>query len=638
MKHNYIKMALSVGAAAILAGMPVTCMAATANNSYVQAYDSCINTRTDISNTNINTYINSIKNINDIRSINNIKGINNTSNINIMQNAVNVSGLKNNIKVSGDDITVDADTSDWKNITERESDVSKISSWKAAIASDYSALYICYEGMTSSQWDYNYAGAADDVTFKISYADGTQGQKNNKIQFAAWDNMATAKDGYYGDIANAVSATINEAHGNTAGPYVLEAAIPMDFFANADFAITFAGTTVNVSDIQVLDGMSEEKETESAPVYEGITIDGSFKDWAAVTKYDAACPNEAHKYCLEQTAMVFDGDYVYIYIKDGNVGSASGAGTHSNGQYSIKTDLGNELVFQLADDGNINGIDDAQCVHVGKQWEIAVPKSKLPSYNKTISFGLYLTEPFISDVANIKNDDNNGSNKDNDNTGAGSTDIEYDGLYGDWDKYPHTTIQYATAGTHHEMVDAKGALYCAGSTLYGHVVTTMPEHLGEAGGEFMNAVTIKFNDNYSQVFYPRVEHVASDGSINWNTPKGGYSDGTYEFYLFSTDAWHNSPDINNTNDADKWYGKMIITVKDGKDECEFYLDLEKVADKLGCDASDFEQIDAQFGRLGQQWITTAGASSGAWLGLVLCVGVTAGVLIHQKKKADRQVS
>ncbi len=603
MRHNYIKMALSVGVSAMLAAMPVTCMAATVNGSYVQAYESQVNAyKTGVLSTNM------------------------------VQNDVNVSGLKNNTKVNGADIVVDADTSDWKNITERKSDVTKISSWKAAIASDYSALYICYEGMTSTEWDYNYAGASDDVTFKISYADGTQG-KSNKIQFAAWDNMAVAKDGNYGDIANAGVATINEAHGNTAGPYVLEASIPMDFFANADFSITFAGTTVNISDIQVLDGKDDEKETEPEPVYEGITIDGSFGDWAAVTKYDAGCPNEAHKYCLEQTAMVFDGDYVYIYIKDGNSGSASGAGSHSNGQYSIKTDLGNELVFQLTDDGNIKGIDDARCVHVGKQWEIAIPKSDLPSYNSSISFGLYLTEPFISDVVNIKNDDNN---KEDDNTG--SSDIEYDGLYGDWNKYPHTTIQYATAGTHHEMTDAKGALYCAGSTLYGHVVTTMPEHLEEAGGEFMNAVTIKFNDNYSQVFYPRTESVASDGSINWNTPKSGYPDGTYEFYLFSTDAWHNSPNINNANDADKWYGKMVITVKDGKDECEFYLDLEKVADKLGCDASDFKQIDAQFGRLGQQWITTAGASSGAWLGLVLCVGVTAGVLIHQKKKADRQVS
>lgn len=326
--------------------------------------------------------------------------------------------------------------------------------------------------------------------------------------------------------------------------------------------------------------------------------------------------------------MVFDGDYVYIYIKDGNAGSAFGAGSHSNGRYSIKTDLGNELVFQLTQDGGISGVENAECIHVGKQWEIAIPKADLPAYNNTLSFGLYLTDPFVTDVYNLDGSTGKDTN----------IDIAYDGLYGDWNNYPHTTIEYATAGTQQDRTDAKGALYCVGSTLYGHVVTTMPEHLAEAGGEFMNAVTILFNNNWSQVFYPRMETVAEDGSINWNTPKGGMADGTYEFYLFSTDAWHNSPSIYDANDIDKWYGKMIVTIKDGKDECEFYLNLEKVAEKLNCDASDFKRIDAQFGRLGQQWITTAGASSGAWLGLILCVGVTAAVLVRQKKKSDRQVS
>lgn len=39
----------------------------------------------------------------------------------------------------------------------------------------------------------------------------------------------------------------------------------------------------------------------------------------------------------------------------------------------------------------------------------------------------------------------------------------------------------------------------------------------------------------SQVFYPRMETVDSDGNINWNSQKGGLSQGTYEFYIFSTD-------------------------------------------------------------------------------------------------------
>ena len=53
--------------------------------------------------------------------------------------------------------------------------------------------------------------------------------------------------------------------------------------------------------------------------------------------------------------------------------------------------------------------------------------------------------------------------------------------------------------------------------------------------------------------------------------------------------------------------------------------------------SDFKQISAQFGRLGQEWINTAGASSGAWLGLFICIAGTCGVVVYKKKKGSIQV-
>lgn len=610
MKRNYKRMALSVGMALVLAGMPVTAMAGTLRNGYPK-----------------------ISNI-------------------ITTSAISTAA------VNDSKITIDGKTSDWEGIRERESKTDKIDSWKVAIASDYSELYICYEGTASTQWDYNFMGANDEmVRVHMDYHDGTQNEKSN-ISFTAWDGYKV-KNGWNGDISGSDIAVVNKAHLNTPAPYVVEAVIPMEFFADSDFTLTFAGTTVDIRDVEVLRGdvkkedtkedskedkkddtNDETKEDDKEAVYKGITIDGRFSDWDAVTKYDAGCPNPGHKECIEKTAMVFDGDYVYIYIKDGETSSAYGAGSHSNGMYTIKSDMGNEMVFQLTQDGDINGVDKTECKHVGKQWEIAIPKSELPTYNNTISFGLYLTEPFIENVSNL--DESKGVEI--------STDITYDGLkglYGDWDRYPHTTIEYATAGTHYQIVDSKGALYCdGGSTLLGHVVTTMPNHVDkekDAGGEFMSAVTIKFNNNEKQVFSPRLVSVDEAGNINWNTPNGGYEDGTYEFYIFSThDAWNNAGNIYEDSinrENSEWYGKMTITVKNGvQDECEFYLDLEKVAKKFGCDASDFKRIDAQFGRLGQQWITTAGASSGAWLGLILCVGVTAGVLVYQKKKGDRQVS
>lgn len=581
MKHNYKRITALAGMTALLVSMPVSVYAGQIRNTY-------------------------------------------TANLSNVLGSVDVSALKGNPVVKGSNIVVDSDTDDWGDITSRTADAAGVKLWKAAVSSDYSKLYFMYEGTVQTEWDYSYMGSNP---VSITYADGTTGI-SDKIQFTGWKDSAQAKNSWYGDIENSETVTVNNAHGNTAGSYVVEAAIPFDFFANSDFKITFAGTTVDIKDIEVLDGQKVEKDDTEA-VYNGIVIDGEFDDWDAVKKYDAVCPNDAHNECISKTAMMFDGDYVYVYIRDGVSGSASGAGTHSNGKYSITTDLGNELVFQLDSKGYVNGVDGVDCRHVGNQWETAIPADALPAYNKTISFGLYQSEPFVSGVANIRDD---GSSDD-----KTIYDIKYDGLYGDWEYYPHTRINYATPGTQHNKVDAMGALFSDGNVVLGHAYTMMPEQLNEAGGEFTYALSIKFNDDYNQIIAPRFVTVDEQGNINWNPKTEDLSEGTYEFYMFDIGSWGTSKNINELNDADICYGKMTITVGSNRDECEFYIDLDKAAQKLGCDVSDFKQISAQFGRMGQQWINTAGASSGAWLGLFICIAATCGVVVYKKKKGSTQV-
>ena len=581
MKHNYKRITALAGMTALLVSMPVSVYAGQIRNTY-------------------------------------------TANLSNVLGSVDVSALKGNPVVKGSNIVVDSDTDDWGDITSRTADAAGVKLWKAAISSDYSKLYFMYEGTVQTEWDYSYMGSNP---VSITYADGTTGI-SDKIQFTGWKDSAQAKNSWYGDIENSETVTVNNAHGNTAGPYVVEAAIPFDFFANSDFKITFAGTTVDIKDIEVLDGQKVDRD-ETEATYNGIVIDGEFDDWDAVKKYDALCANDAHGECISKTAMMFDGDYVYVYIRDGVSGSASGAGTHSNGKYSITTDLGNGLVFQLDSKGYVNGVDGVDCRHVGNQWEIAIPADALPAYNKTISFGLYQSEPFVSGVANIRDD---GSSDD-----KTIYDIKYDGLYGDWEYYPHTRINYATPGTQHNKVDAMGALFSDGNVVLGHAYTMMPEHLNEAGGEFTYALSIKFNDDYNQIIAPRFVTVDEQGNINWNPKTEDLSEGTYEFYMFDIGSWGTSKNINELNDADICYGKMTITVGSNRDECEFYFDIDKVAQKLGCDVSDFKQISAQFGRMGQQWINTAGASSGAWLGLFICIAATCGVVVYKKKKGSTQV-
>ena len=47
----------------------------------------------------------------------------------------------------------------------------------------------------------------------------------------------------------------------------------------------------------------------------------------------------------------------------------------------------------------------------------------------------------------------------------------------------------------------------------------------------------------------------------------------------------------------------------------------ELAEKFGCDQSSLKTIHAQFGRIGGQWVSCAGTSTGPIVGLALSLGV-----------------
>lgn len=533
-------------------------------------------------------------------------------------------------------IEVDGELPDWENVASRASNASNVDSWKAAFSPDGNTLYLSYTGTASTEWDYSFA--SNDNKFEFVYPDGAAGE-NSGVSVNAWNGGAVVKNAYWGDVPGAEAAVKNHAHGNNPGPYAVELSIPASFLHNGEFTLTFGGCSVASADIEQMDGNSIVVEVP--PVYNGIAIDGDYSDWKAVSKTDVSCPNSAHTGCLSEVAAVYDGDWFYIYIKDGKGSNASGAGTHSNGKFAITSDLGYETDIQLSTSPAVNGVDGAQVAYVGNQWEIAIPKGQLPKYRESLSFGLYLGEPFLTGIVNLQPDSEN-------NLEHLFDGIVYDGQYEDWEDYGHSTIEYATAGSQESQVDAKGALYSSDGRLYGHVVTDMPQHLQEAGGEFTSAVTIAFNQSaqslgngsYDQnmAFYPRYVAVDAGGGINWDPQLSGLAEGTYEYYIASRDAWHTSTNINNLNEMDQLYGKMIMTVgKDGKDEMEFYLELPMVAKKLGVDETDLKEISAQFGRIGQQWIFTAGTSTGPVAGVLVCIASVGAALWNQKRKKEKRL-
>ena len=523
-------------------------------------------------------------------------------------------GATQPVWAAGLQITVDGDVKEWENIPEFASaNDSYVEGFKLAKDSDGN-VFFCFYGDSRNVWDQDYQWKFLSVS--------NNGSNNFGRQMAG--------DWGWGKIDGAEIALVNTSTDAKPGRYAVELLLPASMFETNNYIISFAGNDVSSDSIPALADYSEtsEEEAESSetePVYQGIVIDGSFSDWDAVDKQEFYCPNQEHKECLELLATIFDGDYVYIYIKEGTELSATNAGLHSNGKYAITTDLNRTLVFQLTRDngGSVSGVKGAMAAHVDRQWEIAIPKSELPQYNTSISFGLYQGETVSDDVSDIQG-------------GTGNlpefNGIVYDGLYADWDNYPHTLIQYATAGTQENVPDAEAALYYADEFIFGHAVTAMPAHLQEAGQEFAQAVTIRVNESNQMAFQFRLIAVDANGDINWYPKTQGLSNGSFEFYISTIDAWGTSKNIHDLNGHDPVLGKMMMTITDNKNECEFVLYTADVAEKLGCAQNELKIIQAQFGRLGQKWITTAGVSTYPILGLSLCGLSVLGVLVFRRKK------
>lgn len=439
------------------------------------------------------------------------------------------------------------------------------------------------------------------------------------------------------ETSSEAETTENEASSETESEGAEETSTESETTENTD---TETETTEDTESVTETEEDTEELLKSRRTRYEGITIDGDFSDWDPVAKTSV---NEGKGWStVDEVAMVWDGDYVYLYFMSngngngtGDWGSVTGAGPYNNGQYVITTDLGYQLLIQLTrnNNGSVSGVDGAAVavnntdwMGAPHMWEVAIPSSALPSYKSTISFGLYQSQTLISDVANLQGTD--------DGTDKEFHGIVYDGSYGDWEYYPHTLIQYATAGTHENVVDAQGALYSANGLLYAHVVTSMPAHLQEAGGEFTSAVTIRLNGDSGKDFYSQFVTVDAQGNINYSPQLSGLSYGTYEFYMIDATGWKSATNISEiTEKGNAVYGRMYVTIGASEDNMEFEFDLKLLAEKFGISADEIRTVSAQWGRIGQQWVTTAGTSTGTWLGLLICfAGVGVAYYVQRKRK------
>ena len=186
-------------------------------------------------------------------------------------------------------------------------------------------------------------------------------------------------------------------------------------------------------------------------------------------------------------------------------------------------------------------------------------------------------------------------------------------------------------------MDGEAALYSADGMLYAHVQTEMRSHLQEAGGEFTSAVTIRINGTND--FYPQFVTVDNEGNINYSPKRSELSEGTYEFYLIDAQGWKTATNISDLQTEEgrnqyhnALYGHMYVTVGASKDEMEFNTSLKLLAEKFGMSSDDIRTVEGQWGRIGPQWVSTAGTSTGAWLGLLICFAAVGAAYAFRRRR------
>lgn len=407
-------------------------------------------------------------------------------------------------------------------------------------------------------------------------------------------------------------------------------------------------TTATEADTEEADTAAEEDaaaytDVSDDALYSGIQIDGDFSDWAAIDKVYDFNTN------LTEAAMVWDHDYVYLYLKEGvnhpdgwemYEGNIHAATPYSNGNFCIETNTGykSSVIVHGPNSGSVTAkvndtyVDIAYKKHI---YEIAIPVELLKGYNdKTSSLNLGTmggwndTPNYIMMGVSHWNPDagttGGGENQDKDDNNSDlydkTTYIKYDYDFSDWDDYPHQTIDYSTGGSH--GADAEGALYSDGEYLYGHI-----KYYGGYYPDIFGFFELAINEKYHRTLMLNARAVDNDGNILWNYNTSDLKPGSYEFHIYGAE----------TIDGGAWdtdYGVLYIELqKHGRLNAEFRLDQSKIAHYYKCDQTDIKSFDMRFIRIGDKWISCAGTSTGPILGMAISgFAVLGSMWFYNRKK------
>ena len=384
--------------------------------------------------------------------------------------------------------------------------------------------------------------------------------------------------------------------------------------------------------------------------YKGISIDGSFSDWNSVVKHDFTVGANSF---VNEGAMVWDGEWIYLYLDEVQQNSATWSGPERGGDMAITTDTGKTLVIKLKNNGANGNKVTVENPYSGKTYtvenggikiayndgystwgeptltEIAIPTSALPDYKSKISFGFYQDKAIIKDVANLHPeqvpDDPDNPHDDND-----GSKIKINGDYRDWKNYPHQIIHYDKSSPNHNFPDAEGAIYQKDpKTVYVHAYTNDFKLDYYDGNEFLE-IRLELGGKITTAMCCLID---DDGNIlDWESSNKHFANGTYRFAILDTKCYRQSTNINNLNQGDVLYGIQYLTVGNPVDETELYINTQTLAKALGVSGGE---LKVTFHRVGKQPLIASGVSSGPVFTIAL-TSVAAGSYYVFTRRKRRQ--
>ena len=521
-------------------------------------------------------------------------------------------------------IVVDGDVSDWNLASCYASDDAKVSKWAAVRNDEYLFLYIQQNG--GDQWNM----PIQDTLIGVSYESQVE-EKYNKLRFTYM--LTELKNGDYSDVNGGIIAYKPSLENDQ---YDVEIAIPMDYFPDLSFVLTYCGSSVAFSDIPLCPNEIEQ-EKPSEPMYSGIVIDGNFFDWEAISKVNGFNDN------LQESAMVWDGDYVYLYFKENSshyIGNIIHATPYDNGNFCIETDNGYKtaVILEMSGEQPTASVDGTrlEVCYSNYMYEIAVPVTVIKGYTKKtaalnlcllpddvnapiyIHQGVVHWNPGIGDI-----ESGDGENENDSEIYEKTTHITYDYDFTDWEDYPHSTIDYSTGGA--DGADAEGALFSDGDYLYGHVM-----YFAGIYNDFFAYYELAINEDYSRTLQLSAKIIDNNGNPVDDYNTYGLPEGTYEFHVFGPE----------TVDGGAWttnYGAIYMKVgAAGKIEAEYRLDQSKIAHFYKVDQTDIKSLNARYIRIGDEWISCAGTSTGPILGIAISIlAALTGAGYYTKRKTNR---